>query len=137
MSDSAPDDKCRAYLEDLRWPDCLRSPQLCEAKSISRIQTRGLFECNADSCRYQFSVTVGTVFYDSHLPLWKWFLAIYLMSESKKGISANQLKRTLDVTYKTAWFLTTASARDGGRRACRCAGIVEVDETWVGGNSRD
>jgi transposase-like protein len=55
-----------------------------------------------DACRYQFSVTAGTLLHDSHLPLWKWFLAVYLMCESKKGMNANQLKRMLGVSYKTA-----------------------------------
>lgn len=85
------DEKCRAYLEALRFPKgvfCLR----CESKKISRIYKRKQFVC--DACNYQFSVTVGTIFQDSHLPLQKWFAAIYLMCESRKGISANQMKRT-------------------------------------------
>ena len=56
-------------------------------------------------CKYHFSATAGTIFHDSHLPLMKWFAAIYLLSESKKGMSANQLKRTLKVAYKTVWYL--------------------------------
>ena len=69
----------------------------------SHIKRRDQFDC--DSCRYQFSVTAGTIFHDSHLPLKKWFAAFYLMCESRKGISANQLKRILKVAYKTAWYL--------------------------------
>ncbi len=69
----------------------------------SHIKRRDQFDC--DSCRYQFSVTAGTIFHDSHLPLKKWFAAVYLMCESRKGISANQLKRILKVAYKTAWYL--------------------------------
>src|SRR3990172_2744140 len=97
------EDRCRTYLEGLRWPDgvrCLR----CDSPRISRIAKRGQFDC--DACRYQFSVTAGTILHDSHLPLWKWFLAVYTMGESKKGISANQLKRMLGVSYKTAWYLS-------------------------------
>ncbi len=96
------EDRCREYLEDLRWPNgvfCAR----CGDMSTSWIEKRKQHECN--SCRYQFSVTAGTVFHDSHLPLWKWFLAIYLIGESKKGISGKQLQRTLGVSYKTAWYL--------------------------------
>ena len=96
------DDKCRTYLEELRWPNsiaCLR----CGSMAISRIKKRGQFDC--DSCRYQFSVLVGSVFSDTP-PLWKWFLATYIIAESKKGISSNQLKRMLNVSYKTAWFLS-------------------------------
>ena len=102
MNRFGDEEKCRAYLEALRWPEgvkCLR----CESDKISRIHTRGLFTC--DACGYQFSVKVGTIFHDSHLPLTKWFLAVYLMSEAKKGVSALQLKRTLSVAYKTAWYL--------------------------------
>lgn len=125
------EDKCHEYLEDLRWPDGVRCPR-CESDKISRIAKRRQFDC--DSCRYQFSVRVGTLFHDSKLPVWKWFLAVYLMVESKKGISANQLKRTLGVSYKTAWYLChrirSAMEDEGGELL---SGIVEADETYVGG----
>jgi hypothetical protein len=91
-------DTCREYLEELRWPDklaCLR----CGSTSVSRIHTRDQLDCN--SCRYRFPVTTGTIFHDTHLPLWKWFLAVYTIVESKKGVSSNQLKRELGVSYKT------------------------------------
>ena len=78
-------DRCRDYLEALRWPDGVECPK-CASKSVSRITTRKQLDCNA--CRCRFSVLAGTVFQDSKLPLWKWFAAIYLMCESKKGISA-------------------------------------------------
>jgi transposase-like protein len=93
---------------------------------------RHQYQCR--SCRYQFSVTAGTIFHDTHLPLWKWFLAVYLIIESKKGISANQLKRTLDVSYKTAWYLChriRAALNEVDAQLLK--GIVEVDETFVGG----
>src|SRR5205823_7925101 len=96
------DAKCRAFLDKLRWPDGPRCPR-CSSEKLSRVKARNQFDC--DSCRYQFSVTSGTVFHDTHLPLWKWFLAVYLIGEAKKGVSANQLKRTLGVSYKTAWYL--------------------------------
>jgi transposase-like protein len=125
------EDKCRTYLEGLRWPDGLECPR-CGGKTISRITTRHQLDC--DSCRYRFSVTAGTIFHDSHLPLWKWFLAVYLIVESKKGISANQLKRTLGVSYKTAWYLChriCAALNEVDAQLLK--GIVEVDETFVGG----
>ncbi len=130
------EDKCREYLEDLRWPDGVRCPR-CGNDSISKIEKRNQFECNEASCRYQFSVTAGTVFHDSHLPLWKWFLAIYLIGESKKGISAKQLQRTLNVSYKTAWYLghRVRSAMEDGSPV-PLQGIVEIDETWIGGKHR-
>ena len=96
------EDRCRAYLEGLRWPDgvvCTR----CGGRSVSRILRRGQFDCN--TCRYQFSVTAGTYLQDSHLPLWKWVLAVYLMAESDGGLSANQVKGAIGVSYKTAWHL--------------------------------
>ncbi len=96
------EDKCRVYLEGLRWPDEVSCPR-CQSAKISQIIKRNQFDC--DHCRYQFSVTAGTAFNDSHLPLWKWFLATYLLCESRKGMSANQIKRTLGISYKTAWYL--------------------------------
>jgi len=135
MDKFGSDEKCRAYLEALRFPDgvfCLR----CESKKISRIYKRNQFVC--DACNYQFSVTVGTIFQDSHLPLQKWFAAIYLMCESRKGISANQMKRTLKVAYKTAWYLCHRI-----RKAVENAddtlltGIIEADETFIGGKAKN
>ena len=83
------DDACRKQLEQLRWPDGIVCPR-CESKSIRNSYTRNQFDC-AD-CGYQFSVTSGTIFHDSHLPLTKWFIAIYLIIESKKGKKLNALK---------------------------------------------
>jgi transposase-like protein len=128
------EDKCHAYLEELRWPDGIKCPR-CDSDKISRIAKRRQFDC--DACRYQFSVRVGTLFHDSKLPLWKWFLAVYLMGESKKGVSANQLKRMLGVSYKTAWYLChriRAAMHDESAPLLR--GIVEADETYVGGKLR-
>ena len=122
---------CRARLEELRWPDGVECPR-CDSKNVARMDQRHQYQCR--SCRYQFSVTAGTIFHDSHLPLWKWFLAVYLIVESKKGISANQLKRMIDVTYKTAWYLShriRAALNEVDAQLLK--GIVEADETFVGG----
>jgi transposase-like protein len=121
-------------LEELRWPDGVKCPR-CNSDKISRIAKRRQFDC--DGCRYQFSVRVGTLFHDSKLPLWKWFLAVYVMGESKKGVSANQLKRMLGVSYKTAWYLChriRAALKDESDELL--SGIVEADETYVGGKMR-
>jgi len=134
VQEFADEAKCRRYLEALRWPDgvkCLR----CQSSKVYRIAKRDQFVC--DSCQYQFSVTVNTIFHDSHLPLWKWFLTVYLMMESKKAMSALQLKRTLHVSYKTAWYLCHRI-----RKAIeevnppKLRGTVEVDETFIGGVKR-
>ncbi|MBA3301090.1 MAG: transposase, partial [Thermoleophilaceae bacterium] len=75
IEDFGSEERCFAYLEELRWPDGVVCPR-CGGTTISRIHERNQFDC--DSCRYQFSVRVGTIFDSSHLPLWKWFLAVYL-----------------------------------------------------------
>jgi transposase-like protein len=127
------EDSCRARLEELRWPDGVECPR-CESKNVARMEDRHQYQCR--SCRYQFSVTAGTIFHDTHLPLWKWFLAVYLIIESKKGISANQLKRTLNVSYKTAWYLChriRAALNEVDAQLLK--GIVESDETFVGGKA--
>src|SRR5438034_6922284 len=128
------DEKCREQLTTLRWPKGVVCPR-CQSESISRVIDRDQYDCNA--CRYQFSTTSGTIFHDTHLPLSKWFLAIYLMTESKKGMSALQIKRTLCIAYETAWYLChriRAAMREINSELLR--GIVEVDETYVGGKVR-
>jgi transposase-like protein len=97
------EERCRTHLERLRWPEGVRCPRCDERETISSIEKRGQFDCG--SCGYQFSVRVGTVLQNSHLPLWKWFLAAYVMSEAEHGVSANRLKELLGVPYKTAWYL--------------------------------
>jgi transposase-like protein len=125
------ENKCREHLEALRWPDAIMCPR-CSSIKTSQIVKRNQYDC--DKCRYQFSVTAGTIFNDSHLPLWKWFLCVYLLCESKKGMSANQIKRILGVSYKTAWYLchrVRAAMKEVDLEPLD--GIVEIDETYVGG----
>src|SRR5438094_744903 len=128
-------DRCRDYLEHLRWPDGVECPR-CASKSVSRIKTRKQFDCN--SCRCRFSVLAGTIFQDSKLPLWKWFAAVYLVCESKKGISALQVKRMLKIgSYETAWYLChriRSAMQDDGSELL--SGTVEADETYIGGKAR-
>lgn len=131
------EDTCREYLEKLRWPGGVCCPR-CGDTSVSEITTRDQFDCNG--CRYRFSVTSGTIFDNTKLPLRKWFAAIYLMCESKKGISANQIKRTLGLgSYRTAWHLChriREAMRDGPLDGPTLFGIVEVDETFIGGHQK-
>src|SRR5580658_10193104 len=96
------DSKCRELLARLRFPEgprCLR----CKLPVVQLETEKHLFYCK--ECDYQFSVTAGTVFNDSHLPLEKWFAATFLLCEAKKGMSACQIQRTLGISYKTAWYL--------------------------------
>ena len=130
------DDKCRDMLELLRWPTdvcCTR----CGDTDVNELEKHNRWHCRG--CGYQFSVTSGTIMHDSHLPLRKWFLAIYLMVESRKGMSANQLKRTLGVNYRTAWYLCHRIREAMGNDPLEgptLVGIVEVDETLVGGKAK-
>ncbi len=134
MVDFDTDKECRDALEQLRWPEGVRCPR-CEGEKVYRAEPRKQFDCAL--CGYQFSVTSGTIFNDSHLPLPSWFAATYLICESKKGMSANQIKRTLGVSYKTAWYLChriRAAMKDATPEALR--GTIEFDETWIGGKVR-
>src|SRR5271166_4858518 len=132
------DDKCRELLVRLRFPEgpqCLR----CKGPVVKLETEKQLFYCKG--CDYQFTVTSGTVFNDSHLPLQKWFLATLLLCEAKKGMSAHQLKRTIwgqhNGSYKTAWYLCHR-IRAAMAQADRpmLDGTVEMDETYVGGKQR-
>jgi transposase-like protein len=129
------DEKCRELLVRLRWPggvECLR----CKMPAVELETEKQIFYCK--DCDYQFTVTAGTIFNDSHLPLQKWFLATLLLSEAKKGMSALQLKRTIwglhNGSYKTAWYLChriRAAMKEVD--APMLDGTVEMDETYVGG----
>jgi transposase-like protein len=126
------EEKCRKALETLRWPDgpkCLRCNQPATA-----VANRDTFDCN--SCHYQFTVTTATIFHDTHLDLWKWFLCTYLLCESRKGMSANQIKRTLGVSYKTAWYLCHRIRAAMTEADHKLTGTVEIDEMYIGGKTK-
>lgn len=134
MAQFADEDKCREYLEHLRWPDGVACPK-CGSVKCYYTSTRQTWEC--DDCGYHFSVTSGTMLHDTHLPLQKWIVAVYLMIESRKGMSAMQIKRSLNVAYQTAWYLChriRAAMRDSYPLPLK--GLVEVDETFVGGKTQ-
>ena len=132
--------KARAHLEALRWPDgpvCPHCGVIGNAVRLAGESTRpGLFKCR--DCRQPFSVTVGTVFERSKIPLHKWLLAAHLMASSKKGFSAHQLHRAIKVTYKTAWFMMhrlREAMRDTDTGLLGGPGssdIVEADEVYLG-----
>ncbi len=138
------DDKCLDYLEAMRWPSgvaCIACGSLKvsritrEAKSKNK-RTR-IYQCLEPECKHQFSPTAGTIFHDSHLPLQKWFFAIALICEAKKGVSACQMQRHLGVNYRTAWHLChrirKAMTQDN---LILDAQAVEADETYVGSKVR-
>lgn len=131
-------DKAREHLESINWPNGPHCPHCGETENVHRLQGKshraGLVQCN--SCLGNFTVTVGTVFERSKVPLNKWMLATYLLASSKKGMSAHQIHRMLGVTYKTAWFMMhrirEAMKDDSGPLGGE--GItVESDEAFVGG----
>jgi transposase-like protein len=135
----------RQLLEAQRWPDGPECPTCNQSTTVYRMLKLpdskkpgrpGLLRCRA--CKKQFTVTTGTVFEDSHIPLSKWLLAIHLICASKKGMSAHQLHRMLGITYKSAWFMAhrLRYAMSDGPLATRLVGIVEADETYVGGKRR-
>jgi transposase-like protein len=137
-------DTAREYLEKMRWASGVICPHCsgCESykltpKATSKAPCRkGLYKCKA--CRKQFTVTVGTIFEDSHIPLDKWLVAIYLMCSSKKGISAHQLHRMLNLSYKAAWFMChrIRYAMAQPVMQAKMSGIIEADETYIGGKIR-
>src|SRR5262245_20289087 len=144
-SEYSDNDKARGLLESLLWPDgpvCPHCKNDGKAKSIytitpkaasDRPARKGLYKCGA--CRKQFTVTVGTIFEDSHIPIGKWMMAIFILCSSKKGMSSHQLHRMLDITYKSAWFMShrIRYAMGEGPLAKLLKGTVEIDETFVGG----
>jgi hypothetical protein len=152
------EDAAREYLEKLRWPDgtvctgCgvigesykLRRSEKTKEEVIEMIRAgkrirktpQGVWKCRG--CKKQFTVTVGTIVEDSHIPLHKWLLAIHLMTSSKKGISAHQLMRNLDIRqYKSAWFMAHRIRYAlTGELPERMNGVIEADETYIGGRRR-
>lgn len=134
MHEFCDETKCRRYIEQLRWPRGAECPR-CESTKVYRLENRPLLLCA--SCEHQFSATAGTIFHDTHLPLTKWFLATMLLCESKKGMSACQIQRSLGVSYKTAWYLChriRAAMLEVAPEPL--GGTVEIDETYVAGKKR-
>jgi transposase-like protein len=125
------------YIEQMRWPSgvcCIH----CGVQNVSKItrekkgknQRTRIYQCLEKECGKQFSATSGTIFNDSHLSLTKWFMAIAMICEAKKGMSAKQLERHLGVNYRTAWYLChriREAMQDGGL----LTGVVEADHTYM------
>jgi transposase-like protein len=135
-------DKAREHLEALHWPHgpvCPRCGTMDRITKLAGKSTRpGVYKCN--ECAKPFTVTVGTIFEDSKIPLNKWLLAFRLLNGGKKGFSAHELHRSLGITYKSAWFMAhrirEAMSGDGGPLGGPDS-VVEADETYVGGKARN
>ena len=135
--------KARQWLESHLWPDGPVCGHCGSINDATAIETRpGLYQCNAAECRSQFTVTVGTLFERSHIPLTKWLMAAFLVCSSKKAMSALQMSRIVGISYKSTWFMMhriREAMRDGtfptpiGGQSS----VVEADETYVGGKAKN
>jgi transposase-like protein len=140
------EDTAREFLEKLRWPDGPVCPHCGLVGEAYRLEPKpskkdthvrkGVWKCGG--CREQFTVTVGTIFEDSHIPLSKWLLAYHLLCASKKGMSAHQLRRMLKVTYRSAWFMAHRIRYTMSQEplSSKLKGVIEIDETFIGGKIR-
>ena len=125
----ATQEKCEAHLEKMRWPNGVTCPR-CGSKGAHYMESRRKWQC---SCKYQFSVTAGTIFHKTHIDLPRWMMAVWLMCHSPKGCSSKQLERVLGVTYKTAWYMTKRirQAMIADREGAWLSGNVEIDDAVV------
>jgi transposase-like protein len=159
------DDDCLAYMESMRWPDGIRCPT-CHSDHVSKIERKAktvtrkkadggirehkqrtrIYQClekctmntKGEMVNAQFSATSGTLFNDSHLSLQKWFMAVAIIVDAKKGVSANQLKEHLGIgSYRTSWYMSHRIRKAMEEsRPTKMIGVVEVDETYIGGKSK-
>ncbi len=123
-------DAARMYLEATMWP---HGPVCPECGCLDRITTRknGFYRCNP--CKHDFTIRTGTIFGRSHIPLHKWIYAMYLMMTARKGISSLQLSKEIDIAQSSAWFMLSRIREACGNDPSVLAGIVAIDETYIGG----
>ena len=121
----------RVYLEKRLWPNGPRCP-VCGLGERITARAGGFYRCN--QCKEDFTVRTGTIFERSHVPLHKWVYAMYLLVTARKGVSSMQLAKEIGITQKSAWFvLQRLREACGGRNLTKLKGIIEIDETYVGG----
>ena len=128
-------DDCIAHIEKVRWGDTPKCPY-CKSSNSTPMPKEKRYHCN--NCSTSYKVTVGTIFHHTHLPLQKWFLAIALILNAKKGIAVRQLGRDLNVNKDTAWRMEMKirQAMTQYEQRKLLTGIVDADETYIGGKPR-
>lgn len=129
------EEQCFQVLFYQKWPSGYRCPE-CNNKTYCRVRKKRVLQCN--HCHYQTSVTANTIFHSSNLPLTKWFLAIYLLTQSKNGIAAMALSRQVDVSYKTAWMMKHKLMQVMKEQEDKdtLSGRVEIDDSYLGGKNK-
>src|SRR6267154_2515572 len=123
-------ESARVYFEHRLWPDGVKCP-VCKSKERITARKGGYYRCNA--CSVDFTVRTGTIFERSHVPLHKWLYSMYLLVTARKGISSLQLSKEIGITQKSAWFVLSRLREACGNKLEMLHGIVEIDETYMGG----
>lgn len=129
------EEKCREYLAEFFWNGKPVCPYCSHDEKIWCYKNKQLYKCS--SCKKQFTVTVGTIFHKTHINLCDWFYAIYLFVNNKKGISARQMAKNLNISIPSAWFLLQRIRQMMRQRDGKLFGEVEIDETFVGGKNKN
>lgn len=131
LNNFGTEEKCREYLFQKRWPNGFVCPKCGCTHAYT--MANGRYQCT--NCRYQASVTAGTIMHRTHTPLTKWFLTMYLVANDKRGISATQLQYQIGVTYKTAWYILhrIRKAMENQDDTHQLEGVIEFDDSFFGG----